>query len=149
MAEFGQWRYTVDRAATVQAYAHAPCGFAERCGCADCRNFRLARECVFPAAFLVLLEQLGIDPSKEGEAYRNARLAPGRHDYGGWYHFIGTLDETGDFAAVDFGGGFTAWMCRGAAPTLSSLKGAKVVQLEFHSDAVPWLLDEPESQSGR
>ena len=92
------------------------------------------------------MSQLGIDPEKEAEVYRNARLAPGRHDYGGWYHFIGTLDETGDFPPVDYGAGFAAWMCRSSALRLPSLRGVNVVQLEFHSDAVPWLLDEPEPQ---
>ena len=144
MAEFGQWKYTADRDATVRAYGEAEQGFTEKCGCASCRNFQLARRQVFPPAFLKLLSELGIDPEKEAEAYRNAQLAPGRHDYGGWYHFIGTLEETGDFAPVDFGGGFTAWMSRAGGPRLASLKGASTVQLEFHSDAVPWLLDEPE-----
>jgi hypothetical protein len=144
MAEFGQWKYTVDRDATIAAYAQEPQGFTKKCGCADCRNFALVRARVFPPAFFALLDQLGIDPEKEAEAYRNAQLAPGRHDYGGWYHFIGSLDETGDFPPVDFGGGFTAWMSRAGGPRLASLKGANTVQLEFHSDAVPWLLDEPE-----
>ena len=40
---------------------------------------------------------------KDAEAYHNARLAPGRHDYGGWYHFVGQLTVDGDFAAVTSG----------------------------------------------
>ena len=32
--------------------------------------------------------------------------------------------------------------CRGAAT--ADLKGLPVVQLEFHAEAVPWLLAEPE-----
>jgi hypothetical protein len=144
MSEFGQWRYTADRDGTIRAYVQEERGFTEKCGCADCRNFRLARGQVFPPAFVALLDQLGIDPEKEAEVYRNGRLPSGRHYYGGWYHFVGTLDETGDFAPVDFGGGFTAWVCRSSAFRLASLKTANVVQLEFLSDAVPWLLDEPE-----
>ncbi|HEV2546449.1 MAG TPA: hypothetical protein VGU20_03870 [Stellaceae bacterium] len=144
MADFGRWKYTADRDATIAAYAQEPHGFTKKCGCATCRNFDLARGRIFPPAFFSLLDRLGIDPEKEAEAYHNAQLAPGRHDYGGWYHFVGTLDETGDFPPVDFGDGFTVWMSRAGGPKLASLKGAKTVQLEFHSDAVPWLLDEPE-----
>ena len=144
MAEFGQWKYNADRDATIAAYAQEPHGFTKKCGCAVCRNFELARERVFPPEFLALLNKLGIDPHKEAEAYHNGRLASGFHDYGGWYHFIGTLEETGDFPPVDFGGSFCAWMCRASAPRLASLKSANAVQLEFHSEAVPWLLDEPE-----
>ena len=144
MAQFGQWKYSADRDATIRAYAQEEKGFTQKCGCAECRNFSLVRGRVFPPAFLTVLSDLGIDPEKEAEVYRNACLAPGRHDYGGWYHFVGTLDEIGDFPPVDFGGGFAAWMCRSSAFRLPSLRAMNVVQLEFHSDAVPWLLDEPE-----
>jgi len=144
MPSFGQWTYTADRDATLLAYGRAERGWADKCGCAECRNFKLARLCTFPAAFLTLLDELGIDPGKEAEVYRMARLAPGRHYYGGWYHFVGTLDVTGDFPMVTLGDGFTAWMCRNAAFGLPSLKGLPVVQLEFWAETVPWLLDEAE-----
>jgi hypothetical protein len=92
MARFGQWAFSTDRDATRLAYGRVERGGVDTCNCADCRNFRVARARAFPAEFLSLLDQLGIDPCKDAEVYRNARLAPGRHDYGGWYHFIGTLD---------------------------------------------------------
>jgi hypothetical protein len=72
-------------------------------------------------------------------------LAPGRHHYGGWYHFVGTLDQTGDFPPLALGNGFSVWMWRASAPRLPSLWGMQVVQVDFHADAVPWLLDEPET----
>lgn len=144
MPAFSGCKYTVDRDATIRAYAQAEHGGSDTCSCAGCRNFRLARETVFPAEFLALLDQLGIDPRKEAEAYHNAQLAPNRHDYGGWYHFVGTLDEAGEFVSVTFGDNFSAYICRADAPRLISLKGLPAVQLEFHADAVPWLLDEPE-----
>jgi hypothetical protein len=60
-------------------------------------------------------------------------------------HFVGSLDRTGDFAPVDFGDGFTAWLCRRGAPTLPALKDLPLVQLEFHATHVPWGLSEPEA----
>lgn len=144
MPSFGRWTYTADRDATRLAYDRAERGGVDRCNCLTCRNFKLARLRTFPAAFLALLDQLGVDPGKEAEVYHNARLAPGRHDYAGWYHFVGSLETTGDFPVVTLGDGFTAWMCRAAAPRLASLKGLPVVQLEFHAEAVPWLLAESE-----
>jgi hypothetical protein len=145
MSSFGQWEYTVDRKATILAYSRTERGGADTCNCADCRNFRVARAVSFPAEFLALLDKLGIDPRKDAEVYHNARLAPGRHYYAGWYHFVGTLDQAGDFPPVDLGGGFSVWMCRASAPTLRSLDGMQVVQVEFQAEAVPWLLDEPET----
>jgi len=147
MAVFGKWKYSVDRDATRLAYREAGRGGADTCDCNGCRNFRIARDRVFPPEFLALLDQLGVDPHKDGEVYHVARLAPGRHLYGGWYHFIGSLDETGDFPPVDLGPrDFRVWMCRAAAPRLSSLKDKPAVQLEFSAEAVPWLLDEPDPE---
>ena len=144
MPNFGQWKYSAYREATINAYRQTKSGGVDICNCATCRNFRVAREHVFPEGFLRLLDELGIDPLKDGEVYHNARLSPGRHDYGGWYHFIGALDEPGDFPVVQLGDGFTAWMCRASAPRLASLENAPTVQLEFHAEQVPWLLNEPE-----
>lgn len=119
-------------------------GGVETCGCIWCRDFLLVRDHTFPPAFADLLHSLGINPHRGGEVYHNGRLAPGRHDYAGWFHFIGSLDRTGDFPPVELGDGFTAWLCPGSAPALQSLKGKPLVQLEFHCTDVPWRLDEPE-----
>jgi hypothetical protein len=112
MSSFGQWTYTADRDATILAYGRTERGGADTCDCAGCRNFRVARAGSFPAGFLALLDKLGIDPRKDAEVYRNARLAPGRHCYGGWYHFVGTLDQTADCPAVDLGHGFSVRQSR-------------------------------------
>lgn len=144
MLTFGDWSYSLDRDATLEAYQVVEHGGSETCECAGCRNFLLARAKVFPASFLALLDQLGIDPLKDSEVYHNGRILPGRHDYGGWFHFVGTLQETGDFPPVYLDEDFSVWMCRASAPRLDSLKSSPVVQLEFHAKSVPWLLSEPE-----
>jgi hypothetical protein len=144
MTLFGEWEYSSDRDATILAYGQAEGGGVDSCDCNGCRNFRVARERVFPATFHTLLGQLGIDLHKDGEVWRAGRLALGRHVYGGWYHFIGTLDKTGDFAPIDLGPNFKVWMCHANAPRLPSLKEKSVVQVGFYTEMVPWLLDEPE-----
>jgi hypothetical protein len=144
MPGFGRWKYRVDRDATILAYRQVDRGGADTCDCAGCRNFRLARAQVFSSDFLALLGELGIDPLKDAEVYHVARLASGGHVYGGWYHFVGKLDEIGDFPPVCLGDGFRVWMCQASAPRLPSLKEKPVVQLEFDAGAVPWILDEEE-----
>ena len=141
VAEFGQWRFRVDRPATLEAYARQIVGGAAACTCNGCRNFVAARDEIFPARFVEFLNTLGIDPTKDAEVYHTARIAPGRHHYGGWYHFIGTLDNTGDFAPVDFGHGFTAWLCTSSAPRIPTLSDRPVVQVEFSTDRAPWVLE--------
>ena len=142
---FGEWKFTLDRDATVAAYASQELGGSESCECNTCRNFRLARTAAFPSEFLTLLAELGIDYRKDAEVYHNARMAPGRHNYAGWFHFVGTLERNGDFSAISCGDDFTAWMCSASAPRLESLEGCSVVQVEFNAEAVPWLLNEPEA----
>jgi hypothetical protein len=125
----GEWLFTNDLCATQKAYSNIDAGGADECTCNPCKNFVAVRDRVFPAAFLSLLESLGIDPHKDGEVYHNAQLAPGRHDYAGWYHFVGLLDKSGDFLPVDFGGGFTAWLCQRHSPALPGLKDLTLVEL--------------------
>src|SRR5437867_2740993 len=144
MATLGSWEYTCDRSATMKAYSRANRGGSDTCSCNTCRNFDVARDTVFPPTSLSLVESLGIDPAKDGEVYHNALIEQGRHGYGGWFHFVGTLDKDGDFAPVEFADGFVAWMQRASAPALSSLEGQPLVQLEFNSERVPWVLHEPE-----
>jgi len=145
MASFGKWRYTCDRAATAEVYGRASLGYSSQCTCNGCRNFVAARAEAFPPALLSLLTTLGIDPAKDGEVYHNGRLSPGKHHYGGWFHFIGTLDESGDFPPVELGAGFTVHLCQKSAPSLPELKGLPLVQLEFIASSVPWRLNEPEA----
>jgi hypothetical protein len=144
LPNFVQWLHTVDREATIAAYKRADHGGADTCDCSGCRNFRLARKLVFPDEFVALLDQLGIDPSKDAEVYHNARLSPGCHHYGGWFHFIGTIDGEGDSSHVRLAGAFESWLCPASAPRLSAFNGLPLVQLEFIAEAVPWLLAEPE-----
>jgi len=142
LTNFAQWQYTVDVAATTAAHARATHGGSESCECNGCRNFRLVRSQVYPAEFIALLESMGIDPRKDGEVYHNGSIAPGLHDYGGWFHFIGELEVTGDFPVVPMGDNFSVWLQRRSAPGLSTLKEFPLVQVEFHATRVPWILNE-------
>jgi hypothetical protein len=142
LARFGEWEFTCDSEATVAAYAQVMAGGADTCTCTWCRNFRVVRDRVFPAAFVELLESLGIDPRKDGEVYHNREMEPGKHHYGGWFHFVGSLEKTGDFPMVEVEPGFKVSLCRKYAPELSGLKGLVLVQVEFQAEGVPWDLDE-------
>src|SRR5215204_3861594 len=127
MSDLDEWKYHADRDATILAYGRTERGGADTCDCAGCRNFRAARGDCFTREYIALLGQLGIDPRKDAEVDHNARIAPGRHDYGGWYHFIGTLDETGG-PPVKLGPDFSVRMCPASAPRLPSLDGKQAVQ---------------------
>jgi hypothetical protein len=146
VANFGRWEFTCDRPATVDAYARADQGGSDSCTCNGCRNFVAARTQVYPQEFLSLLDSLGIDSRRDGEVYLLGPAASGRYYYGGWFHFVGSLEKTGDFPAVTMGPGFTVYLCRRSAPALKSLIGLPLVQVEFHSNEVPWVLSEPKPE---
>lgn len=146
MLSFGQWRYTVDRDATEAAYSRATQGDAQRCGCSHCRNFVAVRDLALPRQFRDLLVTLGIDASKEGEVYHEGRLGPGKHCYGGWYHFVGKRLSAGDFAPIEYPGGDIAYMSTAGAPHLSSFDGLPLVQVEFRLQNVPWAIAEEEPE---
>ena len=71
------------------AYACVLVGAPEGCGSEHDLNFVAARMPVFPPNVRELLERLHISPNREVDIYHTARLASGRHLYGGWFHFIG------------------------------------------------------------
>jgi hypothetical protein len=83
-----------------------------------------------------------IRDSSRTVVYHNARLPSGLDDYGGWFHFVGTLAKTGDFPVVELAPGFTAWLCRRTAPALDVFVEQPLVQVEFHTERAPWMLDE-------
>jgi len=67
---------------------------ADGCGCIYCKNFAAQRQNVFPAEFLRLLGELGVDPMKEWEAFEYNFDAKNPHKlvlYGGWFLFAGAL----------------------------------------------------------
>lgn len=140
---FEGWDFVVDRDATRAAYKAAERGGSQECECAGCRNFCDARSVVFSSKFLAFLDELGIDPRKDAEVVHIQRVAPGMHHYSGWFHFVGTLNKSAD-TVTNFGDGFSVWMCPSFAPRLASLRGKEVVQLEFETPNVPWLIDAEE-----
>ena len=146
MPALAQWEFSNDRAETERAYSQAQQGGAEACGCETCRNYAAARDRVLPESFVSFLRSLGVDPSKEGEAYHMAQVAPGKHHYGGWYHFVGDLEKTGDFPMIEAAPGFKYFLCRAHAPHLKPLDGLNLVEVGFEAEAVPWVINEIEPQ---
>ena len=128
-----------DREATVAAYGALPSGGADRCGCVHCRNFAAQRADVYPQAFCTLLDNLGIDASKEGEVYDmvgpfDDKVRP----TGGWFYFVGELIEKGERLVQ--AGDFQYWF-QPSFPRPPASFGEEVAAIEF-STQVPWVLDE-------
>lgn len=98
-------RYDRDR--TQGAYAGVEKGDADVCGCLYCRNFAAQRTSAFPERFKQLLDQLGIDPLKEGEVYELGPTEHGTVSYGGWFYFCGEVVEAGERNTTS--GNFEHW----------------------------------------
>ena len=130
-----------DSVRTRTAYAAMKSLFAERCGCAYCRNFVAQRSTVYPEKFLQLLDQLGIDPEKEGDIHEFG--PPGSlMEYGGWFYVAGKLIEAGE-RMTDAASGFQYFFRRSHMPTALADFGNEVLALEFLT-RLRWVIsDEP------
>jgi hypothetical protein len=151
---FARWELECDPAVTRELYRAVKSGAPEACGCAPCRNFAAARNQAYPKKVLRLFDDLGIAPDREAEIYHTHRISPGRHHYGGWFHFVGRLvggpdAETQvmpnawklDLEIVE--GEFRLGFTNRIGLLRSSFRGQPIVQLEFDA-TLPWLLSEAE-----
>ena len=143
LVRFRQWLFSVDKKATEATYAASLASVALACECHDCRNFEAARKVAFPPEARALFAELGVDYRRGDEVYAVA-LAPGRHLYGGWFHFRGAIIEGPDIRLTSknnsaqltdlFSLGFTT----GYAPSIfADLR--HTVQIEIET-TLPWLL---------
>lgn len=98
------WIFDVDFDRTKHVYDKIQRGSPEICRCNDCKNFASNRDNIYPIEVKNLLKELGIDYKKESEIYHLARLDNGLHQYGGWFHFKGTI-TIGIDCKIDLGGG--------------------------------------------
>ncbi len=161
LVEIARWTLKYDQEATRNAFSHVKGGSPESCGCADCLNFAAARDRAYASDALKIFEMLGIDSHKESEIWHTHRDESGLHHYGGFFHFVGTIESgtdaiqsvngvwpkpgfigTYDLKSIgdDFRFGFTSHVV--LVPKLFT--GRPVTQLEFQTK-VPWLIDIRES----
>jgi hypothetical protein len=151
---FARWTLSAESERTRKAYSCVR-GAPERCGCNICKNFIAARDRAYPSDLRQLLDQLGIDYRCEAELWHSHRTAPGHHQYAGAFHFVGTIEDGSEAAALQDNGlyimelvsmsaafeiGFSTRITKAQQP----FNGQRLVQVDFSVDA-PWLLplDEP------
>lgn len=149
----GRWKLRFDAEATREAFSGVPLGSPESCGCAECLNFAAVRESAYPPEALAIFERLGVDPRKESEIWRTHRDESGLHHYGGFFHFVGSIEGgrdakrlvngIGTFELEPAGGDFQFGFTSDAALIPESFAGKEVVQLEFQT-RVAWVLGERE-----
>lgn len=84
-----------DRDATIAAYQGMGRGGADECPCStpcdECKNFAAQRDVAYPLQFKNLLDQLGIDSTKEAEVFTYREQQGGWQEYGGWFYLVGAL----------------------------------------------------------
>jgi len=152
----GRWRVRADVQRTRKAHANLARGGAAECGCSGCRNFEALRSQWLEGPVGRVLESLGIEPAYEVEVFHSARLASGLHLYGGWYHFVGSI-ESGDEAWVRDGDSDSVRVAR-FEPLSATLRiglhtdidlprptfdDLPLVQLDFEAE-LPWVIDSDE-----
>jgi hypothetical protein len=146
-ARIGDQTIRYDRDATAAIYGSLEHGFAEECGCLFCKNFAAQRNLVYPASFRALLEQLGIDPNKEGEAFEYGPVEDGCHLYGGWFYFVGEMVTAGERNCNAPDSHHFDFFFTTAHPNAPAFRGGPMLAIEFTTH-VKWVLAES-ADSGR
>lgn len=127
-----------DREATLTSYLAIRQGDADRCGCQGCRNFAIQRNAIYPQGFRALLDNMGIDLTKEGEAVHEGPK-DNAHFYSGWFYVVGEVIEKGESCvSLDEHFKYFARTALHAPKAFGNLTAA----VEF-STVLPWLLTEP------
>lgn len=127
-----------ERELTVAAYQNIAEGGALICGCDGCRNFAAQRQHVYPAQFLELCRQLGIDPNKEGEVWDCPADRIGVRYYGGWLYLVGRLVAPGQYL-VDIGN-FRYYFGTSFPRPPAAFAPHPVLTVEFFT-TLPWILE--------
>jgi hypothetical protein len=148
--EIGRWKIASDVESTRKTYAATLMGGPEECGCTPCLNFAAQRNETYPPDVMRLFEQLGIAANREAEIYHMARLESGKHLYGGWFHFVGSIISGAD-AARKIGENIwqpdleakSEFFCLGFSARADLVRkpfeGLPLVQLEF-TVKIPWII---------
>ena len=139
----GQQKIRFDREATVTLYRDTiTVPGADRCRCISCKNFAAQRRKIYPEEFLKFLNELGVDPGKEWEAfaYDSDPENPGGRVYGGWFLFSGELLEGTAKRPEGASGPFAHWFTT-SFPKGALSKEAKFCAVEFLAQ-IPWVLPE-------
>ena len=99
---------------------------------------------MYPAEALALFDRLGITYNREAESYHNGRLESGLHSYGGWFHFVGTIEE-GENNFERIGEHFSICLSSHTALIPRVFGEQPVVQLEFETE-VAWVIGGAEEE---
>ena len=140
----GQQKILFDREATLALYRQTiKVPGADRCSCIGCKNFTAQRGNVFPDKFIKLLNNVGVDPLTEWEAFDydfDAKEHRKQVLYGGWFLFAGELVEGLDKRPGPAQKGFAYWFTT-SFPAGTLPKGLKLCAIEFLGE-IPWVLPE-------
>src|SRR5262245_23897975 len=138
--KYREWLFECDPDATRIAYKQITRGGAEDCACAGCQNFLAQRENVFPDEVLQLFLRLGIDYRRDAEIYQSAKLESGSHGYGGWFHFIGKIQEQ-PLGPAQISKSLTIDFIPGRDLAAASFDKEPLVQVEITAE-LPWIIAE-------
>jgi len=94
----------------------------------------------YPENFRLLLDELAIDPEKEGEVYECGPDGPLRV-YGGWLYFVGELVEAGERITDDTFGFQYFFEEAKRLPRPAVDFGKNVLAVEFLTK-LPWVISE-------
>ena len=139
--QFGNYRVHFDADQTRAAHADMQGGGAERCICAECKNFSTQKPVRYPDDFLSLLRRLGIDPDREVEVFGFPATDPRVVNYFGWFYFVGSVDpdESSSPPYSRAPTKFRYYLVNGPAFRVPQFGSGPVSRVEFECLDLPWV----------
>lgn len=145
--QIGEQTIRHDRDATAAVYRSLERGDAEECGCIFCKNFMSQRNLAYPPSFRALLEDLGVDPNKEGEVFEYGPAEDGCHLYGGWFYLVGELVTASERNSISADSNQFSYWFTGDCPDAPAFHGGPLLAIEFTTH-VKWVRpDTPEHRA--
>lgn len=139
------YSFLYDKKATEQAYHNFNTFCVEQCSCSFCENFNASRNEIYTADFLKLLHKIGINPRQEAEVYHIKVCENNMHLYGGWFHFVGRLNNNNNGIArlekIQFGKDLQVFITDQTMLVDLAFQNKPVLQLEFIV-VTPWMIKE-------
>ncbi len=150
---FKDWELNVDFLNTQKLYTDMDSGAAELCNCTDCENFIDNRNNLYPTEVRALLNELGVDYSKEGDIWKICK-ENNLHRYSGCFFFVGNFkgensiqplsNSSSETILKTVTDNFSIGFCNCSYASINSKSTHNTIQIEFEA-RIPWTIDKTEN----
>ncbi|MEO8071952.1 MAG: hypothetical protein ABI686_01780 [Acidobacteriota bacterium] len=141
--KFRDWEFEIDCDLTKKSYEMKLFGSADHCPCRYCKNYLVQRSLIFTEEIKKLLNDLGIEISKEDDVTEYVKLENGLHKYIGEFVFAGKIFSGNKFDRNGASGIQFTKISDNFLIAFGEKKDSVWSAIMFETN-IPWVIEEPE-----